>query len=116
MMLAILTGLDSGSGEHFVRPKPYDKAVEEELRRVASLPEEQMILRAMDIYEAYRDAKRIADAAKIRPSQIVKRVDKMMTKWKLKLDSIHQMRSYSSSSKASAAEISSDTSNPSRST
>jgi len=87
MFLNILCGIDKGSGNTFVRPLPFDKVLEEELHRIARLPEPQRSLRGYDIYEAFRDAKSIADVLKAtEKTELELRVDRIMRVWKRRQD------------------------------
>jgi hypothetical protein len=105
MFFNILTGIDLGSGEKFVRPAPFDVTLEEEIVRIAKLPQPQRALRAMDMYLAYKDAKSIAGLLKsinktLTPTMI--RVESIMRKWEQNRDYPPFKPSPSSSSSSSS--------------
>ena len=115
MFFSILSGIDLGGGEKFIRPKPYDQTLEDELIRVSKLPHPERALRGMDIYQAYKDAKTIASVLKWinkTPTQI--RVDRIIRQWKHRKDKRYASSSSSSSSNSSAISVA--TSKASRST
>jgi len=91
MFLNILCGIDSGSAEKFVRPLPYDQKLEQELRRISLLPQPERTLRAMEVYEAFRDAKKISDVVKVaKKTPLQSRVERMMKGLKQKIEKDNQ--------------------------
>jgi hypothetical protein len=87
MLLAVLTGIDAGSGSAFVKPKPYDQKLEDEIRRVARLPQPQRSIRGMEIYDAYKDAKTIASVVRTTvKTPLQRRVERIMAIHKAKMD------------------------------
>jgi len=87
MMLSILFGFDKGDGEVFVRPMSYSQRLEEELARIATLPEPERSIRSMDVYEAYRDASTIASVVrKVVKTPVALRVQRMMQNMKARMD------------------------------
>jgi hypothetical protein len=113
MFFSILAGIDLGGGEKFIRPIPFDVMLEEELARIGKLPEPQRALRAMDVYQAYLDAKSITSVIrKLNKTPTQTRVDQIMGKWRRNRKRHYSLPSPSSSSSV----ISSATSSASRST